>query len=963
MAVDASDRPLVSKLQRMLDACKTVASQQTLDGTLRAIIESAVDILDADYGAIALWRKGAIEEFVHAGIRPATARRLGRFPSYGGLLAAVSRQRAPLLLDDLRLHPAFRGFPPGHPEMVRFAGVSLPKVRESRRGALYLARGAGRSPFTAADGQALHQLGAHACHAVRGAESREALATLLLRTALRHAIVRLSSSARDLGQIAADAIRLLAAHISAHDAELWLVSEDGARLDLVVVSGDDRAAALERTAFQKAEGIPGVAWSEGEPVFIEDISSDQRFIRSEMIRAGLHGFAAFPLKHGGEVLAVFCCAYKSAGRPPGPDLDLIEEVGSEIAQLIRTHRAEEQLRKSEARHRALVEQLPLGAYTARRDESGAWALVYTSPQFETLFALRPAPCTFQDWINEIHPEDRDGVLEQWSRDVGGPWSAVYRVINRKGEVVWIRDQAQPVIDDQGRQSYQGFYLDVTKQRQAQQALQETERYLRLIVRDAPSAIYALALDGTVRTWNPAAERLFGWNQQEVIGKPLPHIPPEGQEEFQGFLGVARAGGGFSDREVTRMRKDGSRISVSLSLGPIRDDTGGVSGILAFVIDISARERAERASQAKNEFLSRMSHELRTPLNTVLGFAQLMEMSDPRPDQLESLGHIQRSGRHLLDLIDEVLDISRIEAGRLRLSPEPVQAREAIRGAIDLVRPTAQMREIPVTFDDETCTAYVTADRQRLLQILLNLLTNAIKFNRERGAVSVWCETAGGRVRISVRDTGRGIPAGLVQQLFEPFERLDAEEIRIEGTGLGLALSLGLAQAMNGTIDVVSVPDEGSTFTIDLPEAYPSASDTGESARGQSLHALGTASPLKVLYVEDNLSNVRLMEHVMDKFGQVQLLTAMQGRIGVELAREHRPTVILLDLHLPDMPGELVLDRLMADEATRDIPVIVISADATERQRNRLLTKGAARFLTKPIDLKELEQLLRSMGVG
>lgn len=371
--------------------------------------------------------------------------------------------------------------------------------------------------------------------------------------------------------------------------------------------------------------------------------------------------------------------------------------------------------------------------------------------------------------------------------------------------------------------------------------------------------------------------------------------------------------------------------------------------------------ADRANRAKSEFLSRMSHELRTPLNSILGFAQLMDTDSPRPEQRERLGYVLTAGRHLLQLINEVLDIARVESGRLHLSPEPVHIGEALDDALNLVRTLAGERNVRLGGNvPEIGDVYVRADRQRLKQVFLNLLSNAIKYNRDGGAVTATCEQApGDRLRITVRDTGHGIPEEKMDRLFAPFERIGAERTEIEGTGLGLALSKRLVEAMNGSIGVESKVGRGSSFWVELPltespfERLTQVGDKGLASASRQ----APVEPRTVLYIEDNLTNFRLIEHIMAGRPWIKLLPAMQGGVGVDLARQHRPDVALVDLHLPDIQGDEVLRRLQADPRTRGIPVIIISADATPGEVERLLAAGASAYLTKPIDTEELLKII------
>ena len=366
----------------------------------------------------------------------------------------------------------------------------------------------------------------------------------------------------------------------------------------------------------------------------------------------------------------------------------------------------------------------------------------------------------------------------------------------------------------------------------------------------------------------------------------------------------------------------------------------------------ALRQADLASRAKSEFLSRMSHELRTPLNAILGFAQLLEMELSPDDDRESVEQILRAGRHLLRLINEVLDIARIEQGRLPMSPEPVRVGDAVRHVVDLARPLAAERRIDLRVETEAIDdRYVLADSQRLQQVLLNLVSNGIKYNRERGRLTVGgARVANGRLRLTVADTGMGIPAALQARLFVPFDRLTAAG-GVEGTGLGLTLSKQLVELMGGEIGVESAEGAGSTFWVRLPEI------TGPRATGDDRSAAAppeepAAARGAVLYVEDNPSNMRLIQSVLRLRPGVTLIPAMQGRLALDLAREHRPDLVLLDLHLPDISGEEVLRELRADPALAETPVVILSADATRGQMARLLAAGANNYLTKPLDLQE-----------
>jgi PAS domain S-box-containing protein len=489
----------------------------------------------------------------------------------------------------------------------------------------------------------------------------------------------------------------------------------------------------------------------------------------------------------------------------------------------------------------------------------------------------------------------------------------------------------------------------------------------------PDAMVIVDQDGRIAVVNRQTEQLFGYQREELLGQPIETLVPEGfhaahRRHRSGYLaepGMRPMGAGM---ELYGRRKDNTEFPVEISLRPMETQQGTL--ISASVRDITARKQAEealaqarlaaeQANQAKSEYVSRMSHELRTPLNAILGFAQLLELDGLRDDQRESVGYILSGARHLLGLINEVLDIAAIESGRLSLSLEPVDVADLLTEAVRLIRPLADQQGIVLVDQPHTGDHHVLGDRQRLKQILLNLLSNAVKYNRHGGSVQLGCEAvAGERLRIKVTDTGFGIPAESIERLFVPFDRLGSEQTSIEGTGLGLPLTKCLAEAMGGTLEVASVVGQGSSFWVELPLTQR---PTERPQPAEMLPAQDRPerppSAMTVLYIEDNLSNLQLVERLLSRRPGVTLISAMRPQLGLDLAGEHHPDLILLDLDLPDMPGQEVLRRLLADSNTAHVPIVILSADARPALIARLLQEGAKAFLTKPLDIKELLALL------
>jgi signal transduction histidine kinase/ActR/RegA family two-component response regulator len=519
---------------------------------------------------------------------------------------------------------------------------------------------------------------------------------------------------------------------------------------------------------------------------------------------------------------------------------------------------------------------------------------------------------------------------------------------------------------------------------------KAEALKNAILTSANFSIIATDEKGIIQLFNVGAERMLGYRADEVVNKISPsdiHDPQEVMARAQaltlelgtviapGFEALAfKASREIEDKyELTYVRKDGSRFPAIVSITALRDDAGGIIGYLLIGTDNSVRHRveralneamaaAEKANRAKSDFLSSMSHELRTPLNAILGFAQLLESGAPAPTttQRRSIDQIIKAGWYLLELINEILDLALIESGKLTMSKEPVSLAELMIECRAMIEPQASQRGIGMTFPHFDAPRFINADRTRVKQVLINLLFNAIKYNRANGAVAVEGTLVPPHCfRISVKDTGVGLSPEQVQQLFQPFNRLGQEGGAEEGTGIGLVVTKRLVEAMGGRIGAGSTLGEGSEFWIEFELAVTPqfAAAEVDGAIAAMPMASGDTPPRTVLYVEDNPANLDLVERLVARRPDLHLLSAADGNMGVQYARAYLPEVILMDINLPGLSGIEAMKILHAGAATAHIPIIALSANAVPRDIEKSLEAGFFNYITKPIKVNEFMHAL------
>ena len=503
------------------------------------------------------------------------------------------------------------------------------------------------------------------------------------------------------------------------------------------------------------------------------------------------------------------------------------------------------------------------------------------------------------------------------------------------------------------------------------------RQLQDLVDNSTALMYVKDLDGRYRIVNDFFSKLFGMPVEEIVGRTDHELFPASSADVYAAHDRAVLGGGTSVEVeepfstiggVTDPDDDRRWLSIKF---PLLDDAGRPYALGAISTDITDRKRAEsaarhamheaeRANRSKNEFLSRMSHELRTPLNAIIGFAQLLASSRLGPGTREGVTHILEAGQHLLELVNDVLDISWIEAGAPGMTSERVSAVEPIHQALEIIRPLAQAQDIEVASDlHGAMHRTVRADSRRLRQVFLNVLGNAVKFNRERGAIRVRVEERDGRLRYLITDTGEGIDQADRDRLFAPFVRL-AAAAKAEGSGLGLALSRRLVEEMGGEIGIEhTAPGEGSTFYVELVlDEEPEPEPRDDLVPETQAHS-GRAVAATILLIEDTYANVRLVETIVAGMDGIQLVTVTTGEQGIGAARDSRPDLVLLDLNLTDMSGVDVVSALQKDPATSTVPIIVLSADATPARIAQLRRAGVYEYLTKPFDVHHFVRSVRA----
>ncbi|WP_136347553.1 PAS domain-containing hybrid sensor histidine kinase/response regulator [Pseudothauera nasutitermitis] len=532
------------------------------------------------------------------------------------------------------------------------------------------------------------------------------------------------------------------------------------------------------------------------------------------------------------------------------------------------------------------------------------------------------------------------------------------VCNRKknGELYWVSATIVPVVDDTGKPlRYVSIRTDITLLKAAELRLQESKARHKFFADNVEEGV-VVCDQGIIVDASDRWLELFRCRREDALGRPvMSFTAPSAVPMALQLIGDKWA----ESYESVMLRHDGTTFPAIVRGRNL--EFGGRELRLTTILDISrqkeselavqaAKAEAERANQAKSEFLSSMSHELRTPMNAIFGFAQILEFDERLDeDQQDSVQEILKAAHHLLGLINEVLDLAKIESGRIALSIETVLLDSLAEECEQLLRPLAAERRISLHMPAGPLGA-VWADKVRLKQVLLNLLSNAIKYNRPQGEVRLTVDAAGPRVRITIADTGPGIAAEDLAGLFQPFNRLGAEQGTVEGTGIGLVIARRLIEAMGGKIGVHSEPGRGSRFWVELPPADAEQAVAAVSDVPHQAEYGGDGQRRQILYIDDNPVNLKLVGQILGKLRQFHLVTAHTPELGIELAQTGKPDLILLDINLPGMDGYEVLQVFKADLQLRHVPVLAVSANAMPKDIERGIAAGFSDYLTKPLDV-------------
>ena len=725
--------------------------------------------------------------------------------------------------------------------------------------------------------------------------------------------------------------------------------------------------------FANLDTLFGAVMRTAQPVIANDPANDPRSGGLPEGHPPLNAFLGIPIVKGEKLVGMMGIA----NRPNGYDQDVIDHLrplSETCSNIIESLGVEEERRKL----LRAIEQSPVSVVITDTDAK----IEYVNPKFteitgyarDEVIGLNPRILQSGNMPKKIYDDLWRAIA------AGGEWQGELHNKKKNGELFWESATISALTTPDGTIThYIGVKEDITERRQAEQAKRESEGRLRAVIDNAPAIVHLKDHEGRFRIVNKEFERFYGMPADAALGKTAADLFPGALADTYSSLDQSvRETGDVITREIETPQHDGAlRILRSIRF-PVFGQDGRTTGIGVVALDVTERQRAheelarakvaaETANQAKSEFLSSMSHELRTPMNAILGFGQMLEFNREEPlteTQKEYVGYILKGGQHLLELINDVLDLAKIEAGKAELSIEDVCTKTVLDECLALIHAMADERGIEIFVGESFKTAAkIRADQTRFKQSLLNLMSNAVKYNREKGKIELHChETPGGMLQVSVTDTGEGITEDKLGELFKPFQRLTAEYTEIEGTGIGLTITKRLVEGMGGRIGVDSEVGKGSTFWIELPLAKRTLLDAATVGQGGTKDVAESGPDVMgtVLYVEDSPANLHLMEQIIKRVTGLSMISAHTAELGIELAKINNTDLIILDINLPGMDGFEALRALQSIEETRGIPVIALSANAMPKDIQKGIEAGFQRYLTKPIKVEEVVSTIKDV---
>ena len=772
----------------------------------------------------------------------------------------------------------------------------------------------------------------------------------------------------------------LASHLEL-DALIELVGDrvrDTFDADIVYVALHDEAAAQvdfayffeggerrDEPSLEYGAGLTSQILESGQPLVINRSLEDQE---REYLGTPSRSYLGVPIVAGERAIGVISVqSTREEGRFGASDAGLLGTIAANVGVAIQNARLFEAQREAERQYRKLVEELPLAVYKDAPDESATSE--YISPLVEEIFGYpREAWMQPEFFASVLHPEDRERTIAAHVAALAAGddrWSMEYRVIAADGRTVSVRDDAWIVKDDDGNPAHvQGFMIDVTDQALAHAEIRRRTQYFESLVEISPVAVVIMDVDERVTGWNPAAAELFGYSPEEAVGRRIDDLIVRGELQEEGRdLTREALETGRAERITRRMRKDGELVDVQMMFVPLFVDGERVGwyGIYHDITELQrAREEAVAATQAKSAFLATMSHEIRTPMNAVIGMTGLLLATELTPEQREFAEVVRSSGDALLHVIDDILDYSKIEAGKLELERAPLDLHECVEAALDMVAPGAAEKEIELgCLIDERVPTGIRGDAPRLRQVLLNLLSNAVKFT-ETGEVVVYVDSVpesdgSHRLHLAVRDTGVGIPRDRMDRLFASFSQVDASTTRrYGGTGLGLAISRRLVELMEGTMWVESEVGAGSTFHIaltaeeaDVPERIPAS------------EGLAVLSGKRVLVVDDNATNREIVSRQVRTWGMRPEAVERPMEALARVASGEQFDVAVLDMQMPEMDGLALAGEIRRHRP--DLPLLLVTS-LGHLPEARSASEFAAQ-LTKPLKPSQLYDALMAVLAG